>query len=61
MADFCLKCFNETWNKNLTEEQVLLCTDFCEGCAEEKPCVILVYDDKRRPCKFKLTSFFKRK
>ena len=43
MAEFCLECFNKFWGKDLTKNQVSLADDFCEGCAEFKPCVIKVY------------------
>ena len=45
MAEFCLECFNkyEMNGKNkLTEKDVIMSNDFCEGCAEFKPCVIRI-------------------
>ena len=57
MAEFCLKCFNEQWNKSFTEKEVTLVVDLCEGCAEYKPCVIKV----RRAKKPLLFSVFKKR
>ena len=43
MAEFCLKCFNELNDTNYTKSEVCLEEDFCEGCAEWKPCVMELY------------------
>ena len=40
MAEFCLKHYNELFDENLTEKDVVLELDFCEGCGAVKPCVI---------------------
>lgn len=40
MADFCLKCFNELNGTGYQSNEVWLEEDFCEGCAEWKPCVM---------------------
>ncbi len=40
MAEFCLKHYNEMFDENLTEEDVVLEMDFCEECGDIKPCVI---------------------
>lgn len=40
MAEFCLKHFNELFNRNLTKKDVILELDLCEGCGEIKPCVV---------------------
>lgn len=43
MAEFCLDCFNQyVSDEELTEEDVLLDLDLCEGCGEIKPCVVRV-------------------
>lgn len=42
MAEFCLNCFNEEFNKQYSEHDVLLCNDYCEGCGKLKPCVISI-------------------
>ena len=40
MAEFCLSCFNEMNDTHYDKSEVWLEEDFCEGCAEWKPCVI---------------------
>lgn len=40
MAEFCLKHYNEMFDENLTEKDVVLEMDFCEGCGDIQPCVI---------------------
>lgn len=42
MAEFCLKHFNELFNKNFTEKEVKLCDDFCEECGEWTKCVAYI-------------------
>lgn len=54
MAEFCLKCFNEQWNKNFTEEEVKTAVCLCEGCAEYKPCVISLRNAPRIKLKHRL-------
>lgn len=41
MAEFCLKCYNEMENTQLTEKDVTLSedVDLCEGCGERKQVV----------------------
>ena len=60
MSEFCLECFNKFWDKDLTENQVSLAKDFCEGCAKNKPCVIKVYPlaPKKKGCSL-LPKLFK--
>ena len=40
MAEFCLKCFNELNGTDYQANDVWLEEDFCEGCADWKPCVM---------------------
>ena len=40
MAEFCLKCMNEMDSTHLTEADVILGVDLCEGCGKVVPCVI---------------------
>ncbi len=40
MAEFCLKHFNELFNKNYKRIDVILTNDFCESCGCIKPCVV---------------------
>lgn len=40
MAEFCLKCYNELNSTNYQVSEVWLEEDFCEGCAERRPCVM---------------------
>jgi len=40
MAEFCLKCMNEMDGTHLTEADVILDFDLCEGCGKVMPCVI---------------------
>ena len=44
LAEFCLDCMNETLDehKKLTEKDVVLEWDLCEGCGKWKPCVIAI-------------------
>lgn len=43
MAEFCFACFKEIdGDQTLTEEDVIMDMDLCEGCGEWKPCVIRV-------------------
>ena len=43
MAEYCLECFNiYCSDKKLTENDVLLDDDLCEGCGEWKPCVVII-------------------
>lgn len=45
MAEFCLECTNKYLmeeNNQLTEEDVTMDMDFCEGCGEWKQCVITI-------------------
>ena len=55
MAEFCLECFNQLNETKLTEKEVVLQEDLCEGCGLIKPCVISIY---KRP-KMPLKSFLK--
>lgn len=40
MAEFCLDCFNEMNGTHYTKSEVWLEEDFCEGCADWRPCVV---------------------
>jgi len=40
MAEFCLRCFNELNGTNYKTNEVWLENDFCEGCADWRPCVL---------------------
>ena len=40
MAELCLDCFNKYNETNYKEQEIWLEEDFCEGCAEWKPCVV---------------------
>ena len=45
MAEYCLNCFNKYFteeNEALTEKNVILKEDLCEGCGEIKPCVMRI-------------------
>lgn len=43
MAEFCFACFKEIdGDQTLTEDDVVMDIDLCEGCDEWKPCVIRV-------------------
>ena len=57
MAEFCLECFKKIdGDKSLTEDDVILSDDLCEGCGEWKPCVIRVKDKTSR---FNIFQFIK--
>ena len=57
MAEFCLKCFNELNHTHYTEGEVWLEDDFCEGCAEWKPCVMEL---QPKPLVLRLFDFIRR-
>ncbi len=40
MAEFCLDCMNRLSGTHLTEADVILLDDLCEGCGEIVPCVV---------------------
>ncbi len=40
MAEFCLKCLNEMDGSHITEAEVILDDDLCEGCGKIVPCVV---------------------
>ena len=49
MAEFCLDCANKCLmgeNNHLTEEDVTMDMDLCEGCGKWKPCVIKIKEEK---------------
>lgn len=50
MAEFCLDCFNKLGGTSYTRRDVVLDQDFCEGCGEVKPCVVVL----RRRLRIKL-------
>ena len=59
VAEFCLKCFNEMFRernkRDLTEKEVRLETDLCEGCGQVRPCVMEV---RKRQKPFSIMDFF---
>ena len=55
MAEFCLECFNKFNDMKLTEKDVILGEDFCEGCSQIKPCIISIGKSTKKPFK----SFFR--
>ncbi len=55
MAEFCLECFNRLNDMKLTEKEVVLENDICEGCGTVKPCVISIHKRPKTP----LESFLK--
>ncbi len=40
MAELCLDCLNKQGRTQLTEADVILLDDFCEGCGKIVPCVV---------------------
>ncbi len=57
MAEFCFECFRKIdGDKSLTENDVIMDMDLCEGCGEWKPCVIRVKDE---PSRFDIFQFIK--
>lgn len=50
MAEFCLECLNRMSGTSYTHRDVVLDEDFCEGCAQVKPCVVVL----RRRIRIKL-------
>jgi len=40
MAEFCLDCLNKLDGTHLTEADVILMDDLCEGCGKVVPCVV---------------------
>lgn len=56
MAEFCLECFNRLNDTKLTEKDVLLEDDLCEGCGIVKPCVIAI--EKKPKTLFDWLSIF---
>ena len=40
MAEFCLACMNRLGGTQLTEADVVLLDDLCEGCGRVVPCVV---------------------
>ena len=49
MAEFCIECFNKMNDTKLTNKEVILEDDLCEGCGEVKPCVIAVKKSPKTP------------
>lgn len=48
MAEFCRKCFIETFRPTREEEQNIIMSaesDLCEGCGEVKPFVLYVTEE----------------
>lgn len=60
MAEFCLECFNRFNKMKLTEKEVLLEDDLCEGCGEVKPCVIAITKSPKKVTKNFLKNFLKK-
>ena len=51
MAEFCIDCMNKyilSSQQRLTENEVVIEDDFCEGCGEWKPCVIVIKEQFRK-------------
>lgn len=42
MAEFCLGCYNKLFEKELTDKDVELLVDLCEGCGEIKPTIVAI-------------------
>ncbi len=42
MAEFCLGCYNKLFEKELTDKDVELLVDLCEGCGEIKPSIVAI-------------------
>ncbi len=40
MAEYCLRCLNKMDGTHLSEKDVILLDDFCEGCGQVVPCVV---------------------
>ncbi len=40
MVEFCLDCLNKLDGTQLTEADVILLDDFCEGYGKAAPCVV---------------------
>ena len=51
MAEFCLDCFNQMNDTKLTDKEVILEDDLCEGCGEVKPCVMTIKKSPKTPLK----------
>ena len=51
MAEFCLECFNQMNDTKLTDKEVILEDDLCEGCGEVKPCVMTIKKSPQMPLK----------
>ena len=49
MAEFCLDCFNKTNGTKLTDKDVIMEDDFCEGCSKVKPCVMAIDKSPKLP------------
>lgn len=50
MAEFCLECMNKYLmeeNNQLTEKDVTMSIDLCEGCGKWKPCVITIKNKEK--------------
>lgn len=54
MAEFCLKCFNEMNGTHYEANEVWLEEDFCEGCADWRPCVV---DLRPKPLPLRIFDF----
>jgi len=48
MAEFCLDCLNKLDGTDLTEADVILSDEFCEGCGKIVPCVVRFRDPWER-------------
>ncbi len=60
MAEFCLSCFNKMFKdrnkRELTEKEVRLENDLCEGCGQIKPCVMEI---RKQYKPFSFIDFFR--
>ncbi len=64
MAEFCLDCVNNYFmgkKEKLTEDDVIMCEDFCEGCGEIKDCVIKIKEKEPNSFIKYVMSILKRK
>lgn len=51
MAEFCLNCFNHyilSGKEKVTEDDVVMQWDVCEGCKQNKPCVLYVKTNEQK-------------
>lgn len=49
MAEYCLDCFNQVNGTKLTDKEVIIEEDVCEGCNKVKPCVMSIDRGQKMP------------